>query len=152
MFPILNIYDHNASTSQELATTLFCAASPSPSHLCFHFQLSLLHWKPLNGVNTQMKCTIMLHFIRVYTLCKDKNNLQCRNTSYFRKLTHDPLKCAMGSPIYILYDYVWEKMLFNLNTLPGHNDLAGTNHVMRPVIRLCIATGILVQSEKENKH
>ena len=30
----------------------------------------------LQTVKTQMKCRVMLHFIRVYTVCKDKKDLQ----------------------------------------------------------------------------
>ena len=32
----------------------------------------------LQTVKTQMKCSIMLHFIRVYTVCKAKNDFQTK--------------------------------------------------------------------------
>ena len=187
MFPILNIIDHNASTSQELATTLFCAASPCPSHLCFHFKLSLLHWKPRNGVKTQMKCTIIIVSEydqeipqsqtadnpvaprgRAAQPSRDTRKTNCFSSgptlivkiraTYSAEIHHTSENLSMtpkmrnGQSHIHIVSLCMGKMLLNLNTLPGHNDLAGTNHVMRPVIRLCVATGILVQSEKENKH
>ena len=36
----------------------------------------------LQIVKTQMKCSIMLHFIRVYTVCKGKKDLQTKNTIF----------------------------------------------------------------------
>ena len=38
------------------------------------FILETPRWVLWQTVNTQMKCCIMLHFIRVCTVCKDKNN------------------------------------------------------------------------------
>ena len=35
---------------------------------------------------TQMKCSIMLHFIRVYTVCKGEKDLQTKECNIFRKL------------------------------------------------------------------
>ena len=47
-------------------------------------------WNPrrvfLQAVKTQMKCSIMLHFIRVYTVCKGKKYLQTKEYNIFWKL------------------------------------------------------------------
>ena len=40
-------------------------------------------WVLLQTVKTQMKCSIMLHFIRVYTVCKGKKYLQTTRNKYF---------------------------------------------------------------------
>ena len=40
----------------------------------------------LQTVNTQMKCSMMLHFIRVYTVCKGEKDLQAKEYNIFRKL------------------------------------------------------------------
>ena len=40
-------------------------------------------WVLLQTVKTQMKCSIMLHFIRVYTICIGKTDLQTKNTIFF---------------------------------------------------------------------
>ena len=37
----------------------------------------------LQTVKTQMKCSIMLHFIRVYTVCKGKKDLQTKEYNIF---------------------------------------------------------------------
>ena len=37
----------------------------------------------LQTVMTQIKCSIMLYFIRVYTVCKGKKDLQTKNTIFF---------------------------------------------------------------------
>ena len=40
----------------------------------------------LQTVKTQMKCSIMLHFIRVYTVCKGKKDLETKEYNIFLKL------------------------------------------------------------------
>ena len=45
----------------------------------------------LQTIKTQMKCSIMLHFISVYTVCKDKKDLLTKNTIY---ITGHPI-CTM---------------------------------------------------------
>ena len=40
----------------------------------------------LQTVKTQMKCSIMLHFIRVYTVCKGKKVLRTKEYNIFLKL------------------------------------------------------------------
>ena len=49
-------------------------------------------------MKTQMKCHIMWHFIRVYTVCKGKEDLQTKKTKMF-VLNYNlyPL-CARGYP------------------------------------------------------
>ena len=37
----------------------------------------------LQNVKTRMKCSIMLHFIRVYTVCKGEKGRQTKNSIYF---------------------------------------------------------------------
>ena len=37
----------------------------------------------LQTVKTQIKCSIMLHFIRVYTVCKGKNDFQTKEYNIF---------------------------------------------------------------------
>ena len=51
----------------------------------------------LQTVKTKMKCSIMLHFIRVYTICKGKKDLQTKRIQYlFEKYNLTPLeKCCM---------------------------------------------------------
>ena len=39
----------------------------------------------LQTVKTQMKCSIMLHFIRVYTFCKGMKNLQTKQCNMFNE-------------------------------------------------------------------
>ena len=39
----------------------------------------------LQTVKTQMKCSIMLHFIRVYTVCKGMKNLQTKQCNMFNE-------------------------------------------------------------------
>ena len=40
-------------------------------------------WEPLQTVKTQMKCSIMLHFIRAYTVCKGKKGLRSYQTNEY---------------------------------------------------------------------
>ena len=47
------------------------------------FSLTLCIWETpkqvlLQLMKTQMKCSIMLHFIRIYTICKGKKYLQAK--------------------------------------------------------------------------
>ena len=39
-------------------------------------------WVLMQTVKTQMKCSIMLHFIRVYTVCKGKKDIKTKNTFF----------------------------------------------------------------------
>ena len=56
----------------------------------------------LQTVKTQMKCSIMLHFIRVYTVCKGKKHLQTKKIQYFLKIiTWHPKICTMDYPKFI---------------------------------------------------
>ena len=55
------------------------------------FFIPLYSMKPpkpilLQTVKTQMKCSKMLHFIRVYTVCKDKKIFRQKKISFFGKL------------------------------------------------------------------
>ena len=38
----------------------------------------------LQTVKTQIKCSIMLHFIRVYTVCKGKKDLKTKKYIFFK--------------------------------------------------------------------
>ena len=52
------------------------------------------------AVKTLMKCSIVLHFIRVCAVCLDKNNLQGQKKHQnLENSTCDPLMCTMGSPM-----------------------------------------------------
>ena len=42
-------------------------------------------WVLLQTVKTEMKCSIMLHLIRVYTVCKGKKDLQTKEYNIFLK-------------------------------------------------------------------
>ena len=55
-------------------------------------------------VKTQMKCRIRRHFIRVFTVCKDINNLQGQKFihHYLEISNCDPLKYKMGKSICFL--------------------------------------------------
>ena len=53
-----------------------------------NIHLTLCIWETpkrvlLQTMNTQMKYSIMLNVIRVYTVCKGKNDLQTKETIYF---------------------------------------------------------------------
>ena len=52
----------------------------------------------LQTVKTQMKCSIMLHFIRVYTVCKGKKDLQTKNVVFFENYNMTPLDMYNGLP------------------------------------------------------
>ena len=45
-----------------------------------------------------MKCSIMLHFIRVYTVCKGKKDLQTKENNIFGKLYPGSPRCLNGLP------------------------------------------------------
>ena len=49
-----------------------------------------------------MKCSIMLHFIRVYTVYYDYKAFRDQNTSYIGNSASDPLKYTMDSPVLIV--------------------------------------------------
>ena len=54
----------------------------------YNSRLTLCIPEPHNGVllktvKTQMKCSIMLHFIWVYTVCKGKKDLQTKEYNIF---------------------------------------------------------------------
>ena len=49
-----------------------------------------------------MKCCIMLYFIRVHTVCYDKNNLQRNKYIFYVKIiTYDPSVYTMDHPKFI---------------------------------------------------
>ena len=51
-------------------------------------------------VKTQIKCCIMQHFIRVCTICKDKNNIHNKEMHHnLESFTGDLLKYKMGNSI-----------------------------------------------------
>ena len=50
-----------------------------------------------------MKCCIMRHFIRVYTVCKGKKDFQTKNTIVFEKYNLTPLYMYNGlSQVYCI--------------------------------------------------
>ena len=56
----------------------------------------------LQAVKTQMKCSIMLHFIRVYTVCEGKNIFRQKYTIFFENYNLSPLDMYHGlSPVYL---------------------------------------------------
>ena len=58
---------------------------------------------PLQTMKTQIKCSIMLHFIRVYTVCKGKKDLRQKNTLSFQNYNLTPLDVYNGpSEVYCI--------------------------------------------------
>ena len=57
----------------------------------FHPFIALCIWETpkqvlLQTVKTKMKCIIMMHFIRVHTVCKGRKDLQTKEYNIFLKL------------------------------------------------------------------
>ena len=50
----------------------------------------------LQTVKTQMKCSRMLHFIRVYTVCEGKKDLQTKEYTIFENYNLTPLDMYNG--------------------------------------------------------
>ena len=50
----------------------------------------------LQSVKTKMKCSIMLHFIRVYTICKGKEDLQAKEYNIFENYNSTTLDMYNG--------------------------------------------------------
>ena len=71
---------------------------------CLTFCIQETHKRLLiQTVKTQMKCCIMLHFIRVYTVCKCKKDLQTKNTIFFYNYNLTPLDMYNGlSQVYCI--------------------------------------------------
>ena len=65
---------------------MFDLKSTRQGPVLFYFTLSILVvpkcilWQT---VKTQIKCRIMQHFIRVWTICQDKNNLQRKKIQFY---------------------------------------------------------------------
>ena len=55
----------------------------------------------LQTVKTQMKCSITLHFIRVYTVFKGEKDLQTKEYNFFLFITCYPQICTMDYPKFI---------------------------------------------------
>ena len=60
-------------------------------------------------VNAQMKCRIMLHFIRVYTVCRDKNDLQRKKHNIFLQ-NYNPSIYTMDHPKFIVSNQTEESI------------------------------------------
>ena len=57
----------------------------------------------LQTVKIQMKCGIMRHFIKVYTICKDKNVLQRKKYNFYMEIiTCDPSIYTMDHAKFIV--------------------------------------------------
>ena len=53
-------------------------------------------------MKTQMKCSIMLHFIRVYTVCYGKKDLQTKKQYFSKIITWHPEIFTMDNPKFIV--------------------------------------------------
>ena len=69
---VLSQIDPVWTGKDEVSSTKFKVGS------CFLFYYTFVFRKLWQTVKTQMKCCIMLHFIRVYTVCKCIKDLQTR--------------------------------------------------------------------------
>ena len=72
----------------------------------------------LQTVKIQMKCKIMLHFIRVYTVCKGKKDLQTKEYNiFFKIITGQPQICTMDYPKLIVSNQKEESISIHGNGL-----------------------------------
>ena len=55
-------------------------------------KLTLCIWRTLTTVKTLMQCSIMLHFIRVYTVCKGKKIFRQNTIVFFLIITWHPYR------------------------------------------------------------
>ena len=55
----------------------------------------------LQTVKTQMKCSIMLHFIRVYTVWKAKKDLQTKEYNFYAPAIYNGGGGIIASPLYV---------------------------------------------------
>ena len=71
---ITDICQHYKLNITNLQITLSIMEFETPEHVL------------LQTVKTQMKCSLVLHFIRAYTVCKGKTDIQTKEYNTFWKL------------------------------------------------------------------